>query len=681
MARHGDRGANNRAPGVCFDFQKGKCIRKNCKYTHTTNAEPENASSRGKGPVRAQETPAQQEARKVYKEWMRLLGTRNDANDPKTMRRVWQGAFDILEAGDRDWTQQLPVDLDSDDDPRNGRQHLQAIMNARVQHGDSSSFITTCRYFLLTLTHHTLVTSLAVDTYVGSIYNYVSGVNGVRAVTFFKRLCEAVVHARTSEHLGVTTNTLESTLQGIATALVELLRREHRARLQFELPALLEALETAALIFAPQTPTATSALVGKRVSDMRAIIARANGLLADGEEIQGTLHPPSYPRNIVAPSDRHDNDKLNITDMTIFPTREEILSDVEEFLPFTDYDQPHFLSDLRQRHIDTYFRLLRHDVFGDLKQALAGIIQMASRNGNTLNNTQSTLRDIGANQYIQSFVSDVKFGARQGLQATMTFLQPSPIQKKSGQQQKTWWEDARRLERGTLLSFIWQSHSSMQHMFLTCLEMNPEQFESQEQGRQPFATVEVQLVTSDEPNLQALMQASLTGVRGVLLEFPRIMPATFTPILENLQNMQRLGQFPFHEWIIPERKEASSHAETTQDVPPPLYTRATGFSFPLNGIASTSSTALSIRPTDSCNSEELLNKLETKTSLDRGQCRALVAALTREFAFIQGPPGTGKSYIGLQLMKVLLGVKEKADLGPILVVYVLSLCSLWLILG
>lgn len=177
------------------------------------------------------------------------------------------------------------------------------------------------------------------------------------------------------------------------------------------------------------------------------------------------------------------------------------------------------------------------------------------------------------------------------------------------------------------------------------------------------------------------MQASLTGVRGVLLEFPRIMPATFTPILENLQNMQRLGQFPFHEWIIPERKEASSHAETTQDVPPPLYTRATGFSFPLNGIASTSSTALSIRPTDSCNSEELLNKLETKTSLDRGQCRALVAALTREFAFIQGPPGTGKSYIGLQLMKFLLGVKEKADLGPILVVYVLSLCSLWLILG
>lgn len=60
--------------------------------------------------------------------------------------------------------------------------------------------------------------------------------------------------------------------------------------------------------------------------------------------------------------------------------------------------------------------------------------------------------------------------------------------------------------------------------------------------------------------------------------------------------------------------------------------------------------------------------MESQTTLDRGQCLALVAALTREFAFIQGPPGTGKSYVGVQLVKVLLGSKEKAKLGPIVVV-------------
>lgn len=32
----------------------------------------------------------------------------------------------------------------------------------------------------------------------------------------------------------------------------------------------------------------------------------------------------------------------------------------------------------------------------------------------------------------------------------------------------------------------------------------------------------------------------------------------------------------------------------------------------------------------------------------------LQAALSSEFALIQGPPGTGKSYVGIQLIKVLL---------------------------
>jgi DNA replication protein DnaC len=77
---------------------------------------------------------------------------------------------------------------------------------------------------------------------------------------------------------------------------------------------------------------------------------------------------------------------------------------------------------------------------------------------------------------------------------------------------------------------------------------------------------------------------------------------------------------------------------------------------------------LTIDPTSSCDDTDLLDKLESKTTLDRGQCSALIAALTREFAFIQGPPGTGKSYLGLQVMRALLAIKQRATLGPILVV-------------
>ncbi len=68
---------------------------------------------------------------------------------------------------------------------------------------------------------------------------------------------------------------------------------------------------------------------------------------------------------------------------------------------------------------------------------------------------------------------------------------------------------------------------------------------------------------------------------------------------------------------------------------------------------------------DSSNATE---ELEARIQLDHGQCQALIAALMREFAFIQGPPGTGKSYLGVQLMRVLLVCNMKANLGSIVVV-------------
>jgi hypothetical protein len=63
----------------------------------------------------------------------------------------------------------------------------------------------------------------------------------------------------------------------------------------------------------------------------------------------------------------------------------------------------------------------------------------------------------------------------------------------------------------------------------------------------------------------------------------------------------------------------------------------------------------------------LIDAMEARTGLDRGQCQAMVAALTREFALIQGPPGTGKSYLGVKLLQVLLDCKTEANLGPIII--------------
>jgi hypothetical protein len=182
-----------------------------------------------------------------------------------------------------------------------------------------------------------------------------------------------------------------------------------------------------------------------------------------------------------------------------------------------------------------------------------------------------------------------------------------------------------------------------------------------------LVTVSAKLMTQDKATFEILMQAAANRSRGILIEFPKIMPATFGPVLENLQSMQRLGSLPFQQYIVPARHNELPGVRVYQDIPPPLYARCPGFKFSLKSI-SHNDDSFSVDPTASCDDEALLNEMESKTSLDRGQCRALVAALTREFAFIQGPPGTGKSYLGLQLMRVLLDVNKNAKLGPVLVV-------------
>ena len=56
-------------------------------------------------------------------------------------------------------------------------------------------------------------------------------------------------------------------------------------------------------------------------------------------------------------------------------------------------------------------------------------------------------------------------------------------------------------------------------------------------------------------------------------------------------------------------------------------------------------------------------------NLDQSQTSALDMALKNEVALIQGPPGTGKTYIGVQIVRILLQYKQFWNTeGPILIV-------------
>ena len=148
----------------------------------------------------------------------------------------------------------------------------------------------------------------------------------------------------------------------------------------------------------------------------------------------------------------------------------------------------------------------------------------------------------------------------------------------------------------------------------------------------------------------------------MLVELPGILLATFQPILQSIQDMQRMGRLPFHQWILPAGRRDF-------DIPPPLYARGASSTFSLKPILQDEeSEDLLVDSTRSRHDPNIIDAIVRRTGLDVGQARALLEALSREYALIQGPPGTGKSYLGVQIMRVLLAQKRSADLGPIIVV-------------
>ncbi|KAH7414422.1 hypothetical protein DE146DRAFT_673990 [Phaeosphaeria sp. MPI-PUGE-AT-0046c] len=628
---------------ICNEFQRtGACKRANCTYSHVGGR----PGRRDDAPAKATETDEQREARKSYNAWKRLLIS--EPANSSVAKRLWKGALKILEHGDRECQQQLARDLDSDDKNYKGRHHIAAIMSQRVRGGDCERFIKNTERFLRIVTHTSFLDGLAIDTYVGSIYNFIGGANGTRAIPFFQHLCELVIAARTDgDPSTAPSERLESILDAMSLALRELLKRERRARFNDNLENLLKTLGTAAKIFAPLTLLIMYATL-------------------DDDDVIPALSS-SYPRDLVIPNNRHNNDKLDITDFVIFPTRDEILSDAQEFLPYTDPEQPHFLLDAAQRHVDTHFRLYRHDIFGELKGALARLIQASTLDKTVINSSRLHLGDIRAYQYTAAHIGGFVFD--RALNVHMRFLPPHAIRQQAIAAQKTWLEDSEHLARGSLLSFIWVQRGQVQHVFLKL-----EAYGAKNRNDEPIAddgklaTITARLVTEDKDTLEMVMEAWVSKAQGVLLEYSNMMPGTFVPILENLQDMQGLGGLPFQQWVVPPAHNGLPGAKTYQDIPPPSYARHGGFTYTLQAITKEHCDDLVINPTCPSDDDELINRIEARTLLDRGQCQALLSVLTREFALVQGPPGTGKSYLGLQIMKVLLAVKEKADLGPVLVV-------------
>lgn len=226
---------------------------------------------------------------------------------------------------------------------------MQALLGMTIHSEGHSLFAELAAPFVSLITHPALLDCLSVDTSVGNLYNFFSGSNGSRAIPFLQRLTTAILKQYQTSHGQVGTMNLETRLIGTSAALREVARREQRALFHDDLPDLVSSIENIVGAAHLEVNSAALQVVSNNVRELRGMIARARGLL------QGQDEPPkdgvfpavvasTYPRHQVIPSDRHDNDKADITKMKILPTEDEIRSDCSKFLPSTDPDQPHFLA-------------------------------------------------------------------------------------------------------------------------------------------------------------------------------------------------------------------------------------------------------------------------------------------------------------------------------------------------
>jgi len=525
------------------------------------------------------------------------------------------------------------------------------------------------RSFLMFITHPSLLDCLSVDSYVGALYVFISGSGGSRAIPFFQHVCQALDDPATRG------KDADQTIMCLVKAIREVITRNQKALYHEGLPGLIDSVSQLcdeAMVDKPlMAPTKI------QIEELQRLRKRADSMLANNQQkadidITTTLQKivrPNYPI-LESPGSLHNNDKADIAQIKIIPTEDEIRCEKGALLPSTDFGTPYFLQGA-ERLIDGHFRLLRHDIFDEATKTIAEILHVHDRKLNFGQWFKSSESNRAIRTYSRANVERLQFTKQRGLEIDISMMEPPQLARKTSAEKQKWRKDTKRLEEGCLLCLVWVHNGTSSITFLT---VSQKTIAVNERGslvsdRNQRASIITSLIpTQANHDLEALVRRLHEGNEGrnILIEFPSILWATFAPILENMQRMYSESRLPFSSWIVPDPRNPVRSEKP--EVPPPVYARDPDFGFDLSPILSDKLAGLSLTPTNIA--PNLHKSLSALTSLDKGQCDALISALSQEFCLIQGLPGTGKSYLGVQLMRVLVSNKARANLGPIVVVYV-----------
>ncbi|RPB23174.1 hypothetical protein L211DRAFT_787516 [Terfezia boudieri ATCC MYA-4762] len=695
-------GNSNTGKPVCFNHQRGQCTSgARCRYSHdapTWTGTPSSSQRGSSGPSRGRDDTTQNRPERDPIEYqlndlIRMLSSRGELGCGQQEHLLSLG-IKILDTDLSAVKQKLIKELAEE----GGLRRIKHFVEARyVENGDlgTMTFEHHCIPFLKIITHGELRSSLVLEKSVGTIYNIIYGHSGERAIPFFRHVVDHLLRIAAGQQPPEFGNAVCSTV----SAILMTLNINQSASVQEEFVGIVQDLRKC-------LHGGSEYVVRGADPELRRVEQKLH--MAEAIPFSQTPQKPKagtgftfevdvdMPGEFSVHGPRHDNDKASITEIRILPTPAEILSTMRnEYLPARNYSvKAHHLPPGIERVLDTQFRLLREDTSGQLRDAVRYLLDAREKNPNKdVNQPNGTQTTIHKNVIIECLQPD----ERDGLQLQVTFDQPQRLvgvkPEPDLMARTAWWNSKRSLQTGALLCLVDQQNG---FTFLIVAQREVEEFTDRHHQDPEFAKErEATVCNLSSHPLRALVMLKLVDaandvktivreyhrqlkfksqnnyVLPFLVEFPGLLFASFEPILRFLQKMSD-GSIPFSKLIAPEGNGPNDHPEANETgdavikVSPPLYLMRGSVILDLSVILKEPSA--NTRLTHSIERPCSILDLYTHTTLDKGQCEALLGGLSRELALIQGPPGTGKSYVGLQIVKVLLHNKHKIKMGPIVCV-------------
>ncbi|KIJ49701.1 hypothetical protein M422DRAFT_66154 [Sphaerobolus stellatus SS14] len=372
---------------------------------------------------------------------------------------------------------------------------------------------------------------------------------------------------------------------------------------------------------------------------------------------------------------RHDNDFVDISQIRIAPTHQELIYPLPPYLPANVVDAPHHLpSNSMDRLLDVQFRLLREELIAPLRVALQCVLrdmQIPNANKTTL----STILAKGGGRYVGEINGNnrimfniytkctpakLEFHPRKGITVDIGLdTPPGSARATQAASRKKFWEGrgGKRLMQGSLVALVWGSGDATK-AYLGIVTSALTDMAASSRNSPDRIRIQINFFDSEiELRILRDLRAKNEDISPPFLIESPVIFETIRPFLQAL--CAEPTSLPFSKYLIP------SKSLTDVSVDPPKYSTAPGFVYDLQCLFNEQPPqAISLRADDPDSIEISREALRSSSRLDPSQADALVDSLTREVSLIQGPPGTGKTFIGVELIRVL--VKNKV--GPILMI-------------